>query len=142
MGSNESLIKQLKDYKRKYYKNKAIKGAIILLSLSLAAFVLINTIEFSAHLSKTGRGILFYSFLASFIAASYGLVIQHLLLMTNSNKQMSNEEAAVQIGKYFPEVSDKLLNVIQLEKLTHKQSDLLIAGIQQKSLKLQKVPFL
>ena len=141
MGSNESLIKQLNDYKRKFYKNRAIKGAIILLSFFLAAFILINTIEFSAHLSKTGRGILFYTFLFSFLGASYWLVIRHIIMMTNGNKQMSNEEAAIQIGKYFPEVSDKLLNVIQLEKLTNKQSDLLIAGIQQKSLKLQNVPF-
>lgn len=141
MGSNESLIKQLNDYKKKFYKNKAIRGGIILLGLFLGAFVLINTIEFSAHLSKTGRAILFYTFLFSFLGASYWLVIRYILSMTNSNRQMSNEEAAVQIGKHFPEVSDKLLNVIQLEKLTDRQSDLLIAGIQQKSLKLQKVPF-
>lgn len=141
MGSNESLIKQLNDYKKKFYKNKAIKGGIILLGLFLGAFILINTIEFSAHLSKMGRAILFYSFLISFLSASYWLVIRHMLSITNSNRQMSNEEAAIQIGKHFPEVSDKLLNVIQLEKLTDKQSDLLIAGIQQKSLKLLKIPF-
>ena len=141
MGSNESLIKQLTDYKRKYYKNRAVKGAIILLGGLLAAFLLINTIEFSAHLSKLGRGILFYTFIITALLASYWLVIRHLVVMSNSTKQMSNEEAAQQIGKHFPEVSDKLLNVIQLEKLSVQQSDLLIASIQQKSLKLQKVPF-
>ena len=141
MGSNESLIKQLKDYKKKFYKNKAIKGAIILLGGLLVAFLLINTIEFSAHLSRTGRAILFYSFLTSFLGASYWLVVRHLLVMSSDNKQMTNEEAARQIGKHFPEVSDKLLNVIQLEKLSDKQSELLIASIQQKSIKLQKVPF-
>lgn len=141
MGSNESLIKQLSDYKRKFYKNKAIKGAIILLSLFLCAFLVINTIEFSAHLSKTGRAILFYSFIVAFLGTSYWFVIRHIIMMMNDSRQMSNEDAAIQIGQYFPEVSDKLLNVIQLEKLTDKQSDLLIAGIQQKSLKLQKIPF-
>lgn len=141
MGSNESLINQLRDYKRKFYKNKAIKGAIILLSGLLIAFLLINTIEFSAHLSKLGRGIIFYSFLTSLLAGAYWLVFRHLIIMSNSASQMSNEEAAKQIGKHFPEVSDKLLNVIQLEKLSDKQSDLLIASIRQKSLKLQQVPF-
>lgn len=141
MGSNESLIKQLKDYKRKFYKNKAIKGAIILLGALLAAFLLINTIEFSAHLSKLGRGILFYTFLFSLLGSAYWLVIRHLIIMNNDGSQMTNEEAAKQIGKHFPEVSDKLLNVIQLEKLSDRQSELLIASIQQKSLKLQKVPF-
>lgn len=141
MGSNESLIKQLTDYKRKYYKNRAIKGTIILLSGLLAAFLLINTIEFSANLPKVGRGILFYSFILATLFSSYWLVIKHLLTMSNNDRQMSNEEAAKQIGKHFPEVSDKLLNVIQLKKLSNQQSDLLIASIQQKSLRLQKVSF-
>lgn len=141
MGSNESLIKQLKDYKKKYYKNKAIKGVIVLLSAMLVAFLLINTIEFSAHLSKLGRAILFYSFLFSSLAASYWLVIRHLLVMMNDQKQMTNEQAAREIGKYFPEVSDKLLNVIQLESLSDKQNELLIASIQQKSHSLIRVPF-
>jgi hypothetical protein len=141
MGSNQSLIKQLKDYKRKYYKNKAIKGAIILLSGLLMAFLLINTIEFSAHLSKVGRAIVFYTFLAALIVSLYWLIIRHLMVMSNHGSQMSNEEAAKQIGKHFPEVSDKLLNVIQLERLSDSQSELLIASIQQKSLKLQQIPF-
>lgn len=141
MGSNQLLIKQLSDYKRKFYKNRMVKGLIVLISIILLGFLLINTIEFSAHLSKAGRAILFYTFIVSFFVASYHFVVRHLLIMINSSKQMTNEEAAKQIGQYFPEVSDQLLNVIQLEKLSQKQSDLLIASIQQKSIKLQKVPF-
>ena len=141
MGSNESLIRQLNDYKRKYYKNKAIRGSLILIGILLLSFLLINTIEFSAHLSKTGRALLFYGFVFGALVAFVVLVFRHLLSMFNHKQQMSNEEAAIQIGKFFPEVSDKLLNVIQLEKLSDKQSDLLVASIQQKSQQIQKFPF-
>jgi len=44
------------------------------------------------------------------------------------------------IGDYFPEVSDKLLNVLQL-KDNPIQSELLLASIEQKSLELSPVPF-
>src|SRR5690606_19968438 len=44
------------------------------------------------------------------------------------------------IGKHFPEVGDKLLNVLQLQNSPQK-SELLLAGISQKSLELRPVPF-
>ena len=46
MGSNEALKSQLKAYKQKFYKNKAIKGSILLLAFMLSFFVLTNTLEF------------------------------------------------------------------------------------------------
>ena len=49
-------------------------------------------------------------------------------------------EASKIIGKHFPEVNDKLLNVLQLQK-SSDQSDLLLAGIAQKSRELKPIPF-
>ncbi|MCE7994829.1 MAG: hypothetical protein HEP71_22830 [Roseivirga sp.] len=63
------------------------------------------------------------------------------MLLKNTSRQLSNEEAAVQIGNHFPEVSDKLLNIIQLEQLTDRQNELLMASIRQKSQEISKVPF-
>jgi len=52
MRSNAELIQQLVHYKRKYFINKALKGAILFISLLLVAFLLVNTIEFSARLNS------------------------------------------------------------------------------------------
>ncbi|MEP6261276.1 MAG: DUF4175 family protein [Gillisia sp.] len=49
-------------------------------------------------------------------------------------------EASKIIGKHFPEVNDKLLNVLQLHR-DPRQSDLLLAGIAQKSKELKPIPF-
>lgn len=141
MGSNEALKNQLKAYKEKYYRNKAIKGAIIFAAILLASFLLINTIEFSGRLDSIGRAILLYAFVAANLALFYWWIGRHLLVLKNGNKQISNEEAANQIGKYFPDVSDKLLNIIQLEKLSDSDNDLLLAGIRQKSAEIQNIPF-
>lgn len=141
MGSNEAIKKQLQDYKRKFYKDKAVRGGIYLLAILLASFLLINTIEFSGRLNNLGRGFLLYSFLLSLIGLSYYLVFRHLVKIRDLNKHLSNEQAAVEIGKFFPNISDKLLNIIQLENLNNQQNELLIASIAQKSAEIANVPF-
>lgn len=141
MGSNEALKNQLKAYKAKYYRNKAIRGAILFTALALAFFLAINTVEFSGRLGSVGRAGLLYGFIGFAIVTFYALVLKHILSIKNVSKQISNEEAAFQIGKFFPEISDKLLNIIQLEKLSNQENELLLASIRQKSSSIQQVPF-
>jgi hypothetical protein len=74
--------------------------------------------------------------------------------MNGLGKRINHAEAANIIGKHFPEVSDKLLNLLQLlesnesgvhglELLNNKDnSDLLLAAIEQKTSLLRPVPFL
>ncbi|OEK07089.1 coiled-coil domain-containing protein [Roseivirga misakiensis] len=141
MGSNEALKNQLNSYKAKFYKNKAIKGAIVFGALLILSFLLINTIEYSGRLGNAGRAILLYGFILLNFAVLYSKVIKNLMLLNKSGDQLSNEEAAEQIGKHFPEVSDKLLNIIQLESLSDKDNELLQASIRQKSTEIQHIPF-
>lgn len=141
MGSNEALKSQLKAYKQKFYKNKAIKGSILLIAFILSFFIITNTLEFSAQFDSSGRAFLFYGFFAGSILAFYLWVGKYLWLLNNGSKQISNEEAASQIGNHFPEISDKLLNIIQLEQLSDSQNELLMAGIRQKSQEISQIPF-
>ena len=55
-------------------------------------------------------------------------------------KGISFEESSKIIGRHFPEVGDKLLNILQLKQQS-SQSDLLLASINQKSASLQPIPF-
>ncbi|NJO03548.1 MAG: hypothetical protein HC880_19375, partial [Bacteroidia bacterium] len=59
----------------------------------------------------------------------------------NLNRQISDEEAARQIGHYFPEVNDKLLNTIQLHNITDSNNSLLRASIAQRTRELSIVKF-
>jgi hypothetical protein len=61
--------------------------------------------------------------------------------LLNLHKPLSDEEAATQIGRYFPEVSDKLLNTLQLSKISATDNSLLQASIEQKTKELSVVPF-
>ena len=141
MGSNQAIKEQLQAYKRKFYKNRLLKGAILFVAFLFSLFLVVNAFEFSIGLNGGARAVLFYSFLSAIVIAFIFFIGKNILLLKNANKNISNEEAAIQIGNYFPEISDKLLNVIQLEKLSDQQNELLIASIQQKSLEVRKVSF-
>ncbi|WP_245812806.1 hypothetical protein [Flagellimonas flava] len=53
---------------------------------------------------------------------------------------MTNKEASKHIAKHFPDVSDRLLNLLELSE-SHTKSELLLASIEQRSKNLGNVPF-
>ena len=61
-------------------------------------------------------------------------------LYSSFSKELANEEASRIIGNHFPQVHDKLLNVIQLNQ-NQRESELLLASIDQKASELQPIPF-
>ena len=64
------------------------------------------------------------------------------MFLYGEKKPLSNEQAADQIGKYFPEVGDKLVNTLQLTRtLDREQNELLLASINQKSKQLSFLKF-
>jgi hypothetical protein len=141
MGSNQAIKEQLQSYKRKFYKNRLLKGAILFVAFLFSLFLAVNAFEFSIGLNGGARAVVFYSFISAIVIAFIFFIGKNILLLKNAGKNISNEEAAIQIGNYFPEISDKLLNIIQLEKLSDQQNELLIASIQQKSSEVRKVSF-
>ncbi|MCF8369059.1 MAG: hypothetical protein K9G76_08440 [Bacteroidales bacterium] len=66
-----------------------------------------------------------------------------LIKIFKIGKIISNEEAAIIIGKHFSNVSDKLLNALQLQEFSksNKENDLLLASIDQKIKELKPIPF-
>lgn len=117
-----------------------MKGAIFFLSLSLSAFLLFAALEYLGNFNTSIRTGLFYGYLA---IAGFGLVrwvgypIKQLL---NLDNELSDEEAAKQIGAYFPEIKDKLLNTIQLAK-SNSDNSLIAASIAQRSQEIKDTPF-
>jgi hypothetical protein len=132
---------QLQAYKQKYYLNKAVRGAMLWIAGLLSLFLLINAVEFGANFNESVRSILFFSFLLLTCASAYWLWVRFLILRRQSHRQISNETVAKEIGRYFPQVSDKLLNLLQLEELNSAQEELLMASIKQKTDDLIHISF-
>ena len=136
-----NFIKQkLSAFIRKFYVNELLKGVILFFSFWLLYFILILLIEHFLWLSPPNRSILFWIF----IAVSAGLLFKFVLLplsrLLKLSKGINQAEASRIIGRHFPEVNDKLLNVLQLQN-SPEQSELLLASIAQKSKELKPIPF-
>ncbi len=140
MDTYKSIQKKLAQFSKKYYTNQLLKGAIFFFSLGFIYLFCILFIEHFLWLQPTARTGLFVLFilvelflLVRFIAIPFSKLI-------GLRNGISLEQASKIIGNHFPEVQDKLLNVLQLKQY-NEQSDLLIASIQQKANELQPIPF-
>jgi len=141
--SNSALISKIERFIRKFYLNRLIQGALIGLVLMIALFLIINGIEYFSWLPQKGRLILLLLFILgiSFVAIFYFII--PIINLIRFRKKMSDEQAAVIIGKFFPEISDKLLNTLQLSNELSQDSDnqLLIATIEQRTEHLKPINF-
>lgn len=137
----ESLLFRIQEYRQKYYQNKLLKGIILSAALMLSVYLIFNTLEYFGRFNSVVRGSLFFGFLAVILFSLFQWVVQPLVHLLGLSKPISDEDAAIQIGHYFPEVGDKLLNTLQLGSLSGTQSDLIEASIRQKSGQLLIVKF-
>lgn len=138
------IITRLEDFMRRYLRNRLVHGSLASTGLTALYLLVINGIEYFAYLPGKVRFVLLAGFL---ILLLYTLIFQVFIpayRLLFFRKFMSREKAAQIIGERLPEVSDKLLNLLQLgEKtlLTDDDNSLLSEAIKQKSDRLSLVPF-
>ena len=119
-----------------------IKGILYALALLLSLFLIIVLLEYFGYFSTLVRAILFWFYLVVSLAVLIYYVLVPLAKMFRLGKVISYEEAARIVGDHFPEVKDKLLNLLQLQQQGSGSSDdLLRAAIAQKTAQLKPIPF-
>lgn len=134
------LHTKLEEYKSKFYLNKLIKGILISASILLAIYLIFNTLEYFGHFGTGVRKTLFYSFCGVFLYTFTTQILRPLVFFLSPKKPIDDQSAAVQIGQYFPEIKDKLLNTIQLSN-NSVSGELVRASIDQKTKQLGIVKF-
>lgn len=137
------LIEKLNRFIRKYYLNQMLRGLIWFTAVFALFFLLVTLFEYYSWSGPDVRTGLFYAYLAINLFILARLVVIPLLRLLRVGKVMKEEEAARIVGKHFPEVKDKLLNTIQLKKMSEAGGTLALleAGIEQKTRDLHPVPF-
>ncbi|MFN5681570.1 MAG: hypothetical protein ACK46H_04305, partial [Bacteroidota bacterium] len=140
----QSGIRQkLNEFIHTHYRQRLIRGAMTAGALGLVVFGSGFLLEHYLWLGSVDRAVLFWAMWVLFLPLVAFGVMKPLLHMQGVGKTLSQQEAAKWIGNYFPEVSDKLMNLLQLEDMAgvQKGNELLLASIEEKTLVLQKVPF-
>ncbi|MGF7078702.1 DUF4175 family protein [Mucilaginibacter sp. UYCu711] len=138
------LIDKINTFTRKYYLNNLLRGLIFLGAGLFSAYVVITLSEYFGNFNSFFRGVLFYGFILLNLGLIGWLVIPSLLAYLKLGKTLTHDEAAEIIGKHFNDVNDKLLNTLQLKKLSgedERHRELIEASIDQKIENLRPVRF-
>jgi len=140
MSNFEAIKNKLEQFIKRYYTNELLKGVILFFAIGLLYLIVTLFIEYMLWLNPTARTILFWVFITVEVGLFVKFIAIPLLKLFKLRQGINLEIASKLIGNHFPEVNDKLLNVLQLNQ-NPTQSDLLIASIEQKSQELQPIPF-
>ncbi len=135
------LLKKLDAFIKKYYQNELLKGSIFFIGIFIGTLVCVSALEYYGRNTTAVRAVLFFSVcgLVAFCLIKYIIIpLAHLFKI---GKQINHVQAADIIGNHFKNVSDKLLNTLQLMEDTSGDESLLIAAIEQKTLELKPVLF-
>lgn len=140
MSNFNYIVQKLQEFIKKYYTNELIKGILLFFSLGLLYFIFTLLIEHFLWLKPTLRTLLFWLFIVVELALIFNYIAIPIFKIYGLKKGISPVEASKIIGKHFPEISDKLLNMLQLKEMD-TNSDLIEASIQQKSNEFKLIPF-
>lgn len=142
MEHRMSAIKdQLTAYKKKFYTDRLVKGSLLFFLLALSVFLVYTILEFNFRFGSIVRAFLLFSFVFSSLFFLVYWVAKPIWQLLTGTKNLSDTEAARQIGDFFPEVKDKLVNILQLQQMSDSGQSLLVASIEQKSTELSTIRF-
>jgi hypothetical protein len=138
------LLSRLDAFIRKFYLNQMLRGGLILLICLLLFILPVSIGEYFLYLPVWARLALVAIFILAATGALVFWIIRPLSKLARMGRTLSHAEAAVLIGRHFPEISDKLLNLLQLKNDSNPQSsrELIEASIDQKASKIAVVPIL
>lgn len=144
MSKLSNLISQIDAFIRKYYANQIIRGILLFALIFCASYLLITGLEYLGRFNSFVRAFLFFSF----ILVNGFIFIKHIVIPTfklySFGKRINRYQAAEIIGKFFPEVNDRLLNTLQLNDGSSKTIDnleIIQASIEQNANKLSVFSF-
>ncbi|MBI1836942.1 MAG: hypothetical protein HYR91_06715 [Flavobacteriia bacterium] len=144
MSAFDRLLSQIDAFIRKYYKNEMIKGLFLFGIIFLFSFLLTTTLEFFGRFNSVVRAILFFGFILTNIYVLAKYIIIPVSRLFALGKQIDRYQASKIIGSFFPSISDRLLNTLQLnDNLTQNEGnfELIRASVSQRSASLTAIPF-
>jgi len=137
-GEIKSIYDKLTSFKRKYYLNLFIKGALLTLSFVLFYFLIASVLEYNLWLGTSARFAIFFLFFALVVYCVYRFLKKPIAWWVYQ-RGLGQDESARLIGSHFPTIGDRLLNLLQLS--TQSGSTLLEAGVKQKSKLFENISF-
>ena len=136
MNGFKDYTAKLDVFLERYYRNKAFKGLLVFLGLFLAMALVLGVVQWLTFSPGKVRAVLFYGSAGILLAVAGIFVLWPLLQSRGVVKRMSHMQAARYLAGRFPELGDRLYNVLELEASKASSGDdasysLLQAAIEQ-----------
>ena len=145
VNSFVQIDEKLKQFTKKYYLNKVLKGLLFWFILILLFSLLIFVIEYFLYLSVKVKIsiliILFIFFCSSFLF----LIVIPFINYLGFFKIISKKQINKLIVNHFPQIKDKLLNIIELNDESDNSiysKELIISSIDQKIFEISNYKFI
>ena len=135
------VFNKLNTFIKKYYQNQLIKGGIYVISMLIIFFLLFAVLEHFSSFGVSGRTFLFWTYLLTNLLVFSKLIIIPMLNLFQIGKTLDYKQASKIIGKHFPEIDDKLLNLLELAEISDADNKLITASINQKTKNFSKISF-
>ena len=140
--SIDRVINRLEGFSRSYHRNLIFRGLVSCLSVLLVFFIIICIIEYFSFLNSTFRKIIFWTYLSISTILIFKLIIIPIFkLFLSKNSSDENKRVAKLIGLHFPEIEDKLINILELNELDYNSRELINASIDKKYLEIKSYSF-
>lgn len=143
MEQNEQLLfSHIQEYRRKFYVNQIMRGSLILALVMTSLFFVAILGEGLAGFSSPVRTGIMAVLGITFLTVAGTMVAWPVTKLTQLSAPLSDGEIARLVRSHFPEVDDKLINLLELRGAANPgEQSLLTAAIQKKTAELAPVPF-
>lgn len=134
------ILDRLNKFIQKHYSQVLLKGVLLFFAFGFLFFLIVLGVEYFLWLNTLGRMILFGVFIVTELYLLFRYIMVPIFYLLKLKTGIGTKDAASMIGKHFPEVGDKLINLLDLAE-DPKQSELLLASISQRSKQMDPIPF-
>lgn len=144
MSAFDRLIVQIDAFIRKFYKNQLIKGLLLSVGVLILSYLLVITLEYFGHFNSWVRACMLFSFIGVNVYILGKYIIVPTLRLKSFGARIDRYQASKIIGQFFPGISDRLLNTLQLSDRMDPNSadfELISASVQQRSSVMSMIPF-
>jgi hypothetical protein len=134
------ILERLNKFIQKHYSQLLLKGVLLFFAFGFLFFLFVLGVEYFLWLNTLGRMILFGLFITTELYLLFSYILIPVFYLLKLKKGISPKDAASMIGKHFPKVGDKLINLLDLAE-DPQQSELLLASISQRSKQMERISF-
>jgi hypothetical protein len=141
----KSIIRRIREARRRETLLMMLGAALLAITITSIVALVASAIETIANGNEVFRGVLFASMALTLVVSAGLLLAGPVMRALGIKGKPTYEQIAIRIGNVYPEIHDRLCNVIQLvrdvEKPTGTSQQLALAAFREISRKTEKLDF-